>query len=201
MCIYCGTTKYRKIWIKHNGLIPKDEQGYSYEIHHIDGDRQNNTLDNLACVSIREHYDVHYIQGDWAACVRIGAKLKISSEELREISILNCAKTNARTLKNGTHNFLGENNHVHAKVANGTYHTLGPSHNLRLLANGRHASQKLKYCPHCLQTCDSANYSRYHGDNCAIVKPRTKYTCMHCGIHAAKHMISRYHNDKCKNKD
>jgi hypothetical protein len=29
--------KYRKVWEKINGPIPKDDLGRSYEIHHIDG--------------------------------------------------------------------------------------------------------------------------------------------------------------------
>jgi hypothetical protein len=29
---------YRKIWIKHNGDIPVDKTGRTYEIHHKDGD-------------------------------------------------------------------------------------------------------------------------------------------------------------------
>ena len=50
---------YRKIWIEHNGPIPIDENGRSYEIHHIDGNHSNNHIDNLKCVSIQEHYDMH----------------------------------------------------------------------------------------------------------------------------------------------
>jgi hypothetical protein len=50
---------YRKIWITLKGEIPKDEFGRSYEIHHIDGNRKNNSIDNLMCVSIEEHYEIH----------------------------------------------------------------------------------------------------------------------------------------------
>lgn len=50
---------YRKLWEKHNGKIPKDEYGRSYDIHHIDGDRNNNDIENLLCVSIEEHYEIH----------------------------------------------------------------------------------------------------------------------------------------------
>ena len=64
MCIYCGTKHYRKIYQNHVGPIPKDETGRTYEIHHIDGDRENNDPNNLLCVSIKEHYDIHETQGD-----------------------------------------------------------------------------------------------------------------------------------------
>lgn len=53
---------YRKIWEDNFGPIPKDENGRSYEIHHKDGNTENNDLSNLMCVSIKEHYDIHYKQ-------------------------------------------------------------------------------------------------------------------------------------------
>jgi len=80
MCIYCGTSKYRKIYENHFGSIPKDSFGRSFEIHHIDGDKTNNCLTNLKCVSITEHYDIHYSQSDWAACLQIAKRAKLSSE-------------------------------------------------------------------------------------------------------------------------
>lgn len=62
-----GSMKYRKIWEKANGKIPVDEKGRSYEIHHIDGNRNNNSLENLQCLSIEEHYKIHLEKGDYAA--------------------------------------------------------------------------------------------------------------------------------------
>jgi len=59
MTIY-NTTNYRKIYEQYYGPIPRDEQGRSYEIHHIDGNHSNNDPTNLKCVSIQEHYDIHY---------------------------------------------------------------------------------------------------------------------------------------------
>lgn len=50
---------YRKKWIKANGPIPFDSEGRPYDIHHIDGNRRNNSLENLQCVSIEEHYEIH----------------------------------------------------------------------------------------------------------------------------------------------
>ena len=38
---------YRKLWESHNGPIPKDNEGRSYEIHHVDGNHQNNVIENL----------------------------------------------------------------------------------------------------------------------------------------------------------
>lgn len=53
---------YRKIWESVNGPIPKDERGVTYDIHHIDGNRKNNNIINLICVSVEEHYQIHLKQ-------------------------------------------------------------------------------------------------------------------------------------------
>ena len=66
---------YRKIWKDANGPIPLDALGRSYEIHHIDGNKENNDLNNLMCISIEEHYLIHYQQKDYAACNLIADRL------------------------------------------------------------------------------------------------------------------------------
>ena len=53
---------YRKIWVTHYGKIPKDEQGRTFDIHHIDGNRKNNDINNLICVSMEDHYKIHLEQ-------------------------------------------------------------------------------------------------------------------------------------------
>jgi predicted transposase YbfD/YdcC len=70
---------YRKLWEKHYGTIPKDDKGRSYEIHHIDGNRKNNSLSNLRCISIEEHYSIHKEQQDEIACHAIRLRMKIES--------------------------------------------------------------------------------------------------------------------------
>lgn len=99
MCIYCNTNNYRKIYENHIGPIPKEENGRTYEIHHVDGNRKNNDPTNLKCVSIQEHYSIHYSQGDWAACLLIANRINLTYKERCEIAKL-AAKT--RT-ENGTH--------------------------------------------------------------------------------------------------
>lgn len=93
---------YRKIYESHFGGIPKDEYGRSYEIHHIDGDFNNNNPSNLIAVSIQEHYDIHYAQGDFLACRFIAGKL---NKTVEEINLLKSLAANKRVV-NGTHNLL-----------------------------------------------------------------------------------------------
>jgi N-acetylglutamate synthase/N-acetylornithine aminotransferase len=79
MCIYCNTTNYRKIYENHHGPILKDEEGRTYEIHHIDGDHSNNDPVNLTALTLQEHYNIHYSQGDYYACVDEVAKNEFNS--------------------------------------------------------------------------------------------------------------------------
>ena len=72
---------YRKIWEQNYGKIPLDENGRTYEIHHIDGNNNNNNIENLKCLSIEEHYRIHYEQENWIACLRMSSRMNISSEE------------------------------------------------------------------------------------------------------------------------
>ena len=118
MCIYCGTKKYRKIYENHRGPIPKDADGRTYEIHHIDGDHENNDPDNLQCVSIQEHYDIHYSQGDWMACYRMAYRKKLSAAETSELS----RKAQQEKVKDGTHPLLREND---PRIQNKTHHFFG----------------------------------------------------------------------------
>lgn len=66
---------YYYIWVKHNGEVPKDEFGRSFDIHHIDGNNKNNDINNLKCISIQEHYDIHFKQGDQGACHAIRIRM------------------------------------------------------------------------------------------------------------------------------
>lgn len=72
---------YRKIWKDANGPIPADVTGRPHEIHHIDGDRSNNDISNLLCVSINEHYKIHEDQGDYGACLIMAGRMNLSYED------------------------------------------------------------------------------------------------------------------------
>lgn len=77
---------YRKIWKDTFGEIPKDEFGRSFEIHHKDGNRNNNDISNLVCVSIEEHYQIHFKQHDYYACASISKRMNMSESDRRILS-------------------------------------------------------------------------------------------------------------------
>jgi hypothetical protein len=63
---------YRKIWKEHYGNIPKDENGISYHIHHIDGNPENNEINNLKAISADEHARIH--ENDFILWASVGHK-------------------------------------------------------------------------------------------------------------------------------
>lgn len=49
---------HRWVWINHNGVIPP-----KMDIHHIDGDKSNNEIDNLQMLSRSDHLKLHWEEG------------------------------------------------------------------------------------------------------------------------------------------
>ena len=186
MCIYCDTNNYRKIYENHLGPIPKDNNDRTYEIHHIDGNNLNNHPDNLVAVSINDHYNIHYEQGDWAECFFMSLRMNLSLEEISELA----KKNNNNKVKNGTHHFIG--GHMQRKTQNdrvkngthhllkredgtsvsselvkhGTHHLLGGTIQEKQLRDGTHPSQIKVSCIYCKKTMGKGQYGRYHGDKC-----------------------------------
>jgi HNH endonuclease len=76
---------HRKIWKKHFGKIPRDIDGRTYEIHHKDGNRKNNDINNLMCISMQEHYNIHYKQGDWGAVALISKRMGLPIDHISKI--------------------------------------------------------------------------------------------------------------------
>jgi hypothetical protein len=77
---------YRQIYKEYYGEIPTDHNGITFDIHHIDGNRDNNDISNLKAISVKEHYEIHKSQGDWGACLLLGDRLSITLEEKLEIN-------------------------------------------------------------------------------------------------------------------
>lgn len=86
------------------------------EIHHIDGDHSNNDITNLRLVTIQEHYQIHYDQGDYGACVIMSYRMKLSPAEISELS----RKCQTNLTRQGKH------------------HWQGPEHNKKLIESGKH---------------------------------------------------------------
>jgi hypothetical protein len=68
---------YRKIYeTYHQVKLDSD-----IDVHHIDGNRNNNNIDNLIAVSREEHIKIHLAQGDyWSANLLSKGKVDVSGE-------------------------------------------------------------------------------------------------------------------------
>jgi hypothetical protein len=77
---------YRDIYKKYYGEIPIDENGITFDIHHIDGNKKNNDISNLIAVSVKEHYEIHKSQGNWLACLIMSSRLDLTLEEKLKIN-------------------------------------------------------------------------------------------------------------------
>lgn len=181
-----SSTFYRRIYEKHFGPIPRDSDGRSFDIHHIDGNDKNNNVANLVAVTIQEHYNIHYSQGDWAACLSISKRMKLSPEEKSELARKNAASQIAR----GIHPWqnsekqrekallqVAEGRHPWQdrektrelnlkRVEAGTHNWLGGDATRKQIENGTHTSQIMKTCQYCDKTLSSAMHSRWHGEKC-----------------------------------
>lgn len=184
------TQDYRSIYKKHFGEVPRDKSGRLFDIHHIDGNHSNNLPENLIAIEIQEHYNIHYKNEDWGACVMIGLRMKLSANEISTLNSMAAKKRvedgthhwktteHADSVKErirhlvecGTYHMLGgkiQTDTQNKRVSNKSHQWCGSSSNLRMLENGTHASQKIFKCPHCgIEGKGSTNAKRWHFDNC-----------------------------------
>lgn len=136
-------TDYRKIYEDHHGYIPYDDQGRRYEIHHRDGNDENNNPSNLVALTIQEHYDLHYNQGDYFECYMImNQRMSKRPEELSRLATLN----NLKRVKEGTNPLVGGKLQRETQLR--LWKELGENHPLakdqrRRLEDGTHHLQKL----------------------------------------------------------
>jgi hypothetical protein len=57
--------EHRRIWEKHYGQIEK-----GYVIHHKDFDKKNNSIENLECLTKKEHGEKHKLPNRIHCCIR-----------------------------------------------------------------------------------------------------------------------------------
>ena len=146
MCTYCNTKYYHKIYENHIGSIPNEANGRTYEIHHIDGNHSNNLPSNLTAVTLQEHYDIHYAQGDFGACYLM--TIQRMNKTPKEISEL-ANKHALQRIATGTHHFLDSEWHTNEnikRVENGIHPWLGGQqsrkNNQKMLKEGTHPLTK-----------------------------------------------------------
>jgi hypothetical protein len=91
------TKDYRKIYqdFYQVSLLP------GIDIHHIDGDHNNNHPLNLQAVTLQEHYDIHKKQGNHYACYMISLRMDIKPNDWTEMARLNGRKSAIKNMKNG----------------------------------------------------------------------------------------------------
>ena len=201
-------TDYRKIYEENFGKIPTDENGRSYQIHHIDGNRENNDISNLKCVSIQEHYDIHYAQQDWGACYLLGRKMKMSVKELSELA----RQQQLKLVENGTHNQLG-GKYQKERVANGTHNFLKENNKAEpwnkgktkdtdpRVAKNAESRSKVKYSEETLQKFRKPK-TEEHKKNMSLGQRGKKYPkkpCEICGQEIPTNAMSshmRTHSEK-----
>lgn len=214
MCIYCSTTRYRKIYQEHYGPIPKDADGRSYEIHHIDNDHSNNVYTNLKCVSIQEHYDIHYLQCDYGSCFAIATRMRSTHEELSELARKVANKKlregthpfqtpghqqrameaaniiNKKRILEGSHNFQGgsiQRKTTRRRVADGTHHTLRRPDGTSL------SSDRVAAGTHHWVGGDAVRKQLADGTHTSQIKR----ICIHCEKSVDLLNFNKWHGDKC----
>jgi hypothetical protein len=191
-----GKVDYRKLWKEYHGIdIPKDEQGRSYEIHHVDGNRSNNSIENLVCVSIEEHKRIHLEQGDIGSANLIADRF----DKVYERGWQHSKETKRKMSE------------AHKGI--------------NTWSKGRPNPQKIVECPYCKKIGGQSGMVKYHFDNClqkpgneALTrkiseeikakyrKPKSKITipqpvvCEYCGKKGGPRAMKRWHFDNCKKK-
>lgn len=192
--------KHVKEWKKHFGEIPKDVHGRSFEIHHIDGNPDNNHIANLKCVSIDEHYQIHKDQGDFAAAFMIARRMDITPEDISEMA----RQGTLKRVRLGIHNFQDPNfprsldHNIGYVVAIDTrtqevVRITKEEFNDNDYYVGVNAGRKHKIV--------HSNRGHNKGKTWTHKNSEQPKKCQYCEFTGRASHISRYHNERCKFKN
>ena len=88
---------YRKIYETHHECSLLE----GIDIHHIDGNHNNNDISNLLPVTLEEHYSIHKLQKDYYAAYLIGRRMKIKPEDWSQMAKENGRKSAIQNMNNG----------------------------------------------------------------------------------------------------
>lgn len=88
---------YRKLYERHYECSLLS----GIDIHHIDGDHNNNDPSNLRPVTLEEHYFIHKSQKDYYAAYLIGRRMKIKPEDWEQMARENGRKSAIQNRDNG----------------------------------------------------------------------------------------------------
>jgi len=198
---------YRKIYEQHYGPIPKDLTGRSLEIHHRDGDHNNNHISNLMLVTIEEHYKIHAEQGDYGACLIMSYRMNLSPAEKSSLA----KQCQDQLVKEGRHNWQGPRHNedlvargIHPfldrdaarrrnlkRIANGTHNLVGENNPVhKLIASNQHHFQTNN--PSTLLVQQGTHHFLHNHPN------KVQVECPHCGKIGGAVNMKRYHFDNCK---
>jgi len=189
--------EHTNVWKQHNGKIPKDENGRSFEIHHVDGNPLNNSIENLKCVSIEEHYRIHLEQEDYGGAFLIARRMKIPPEEISELA----RKQSLKQLEEGTHNFQNIKNrnpfvnkgYVVARntQTNEIVRIKKEDFDNNELYVGANSDRKLKSIH--INRGKNKNKTWQHKN-----KEEATKKCLYCNFIGRGSHIARFHNERCK---
>jgi hypothetical protein len=214
---------YRRIWVSYHGKIPKDSNNRSFDIHHLDGNSDNNSIDNLIAVSMDEHYYLHRHNGEYGAAAMIARRMKVKPDDLSETVKLQMKEL----VESGKHNFsvkgyvsvrdkdgntmrvskddprylscelVGVNTgFIVARDSTGNYIRVAKNDS-RLLSNELVPTNKDR-------KQKIVHTNRGHNKNKSWTQQNKEShdkTCKYCDFVGRASHVSRYHNEKCRHKN
>ena len=78
-----GRRLHRAVWEKYNGKVPD-----GYHVHHIDGDRSNNNIENLALMEGHDHLSEHMKAPDRVEYSKKAIEIAIYARPIRPETIV-----------------------------------------------------------------------------------------------------------------